>query len=320
MRVVLLAKTINGGIKLYMRSEKSNSVCILKYPSIENYYNVFKNKYLNSFMDDVFYATEKIHGSNMQILVTPNSVEYYSRNQLVGKNDSLGSRLDACENTHRMISLAQDYIRENPDVIEVYVFGELYGSGIQHFEIFVKTNEVFRSFSLEELQNFVPEDILVPFVRIDTLKNLMDTPLSPESALGGEKEGLVYKPINSQIFELDKDTGAIQNYVAVKHKTEKFTEIKNNAKEKKQIELSTEQAKFNYEVDRYFTMTRLESVMSKETFDIDLKNLGKIIPLYLADVREDYLKTGEPFFEKIFGKKASLVVQLVKEYLTREEV
>ena len=41
---------------------------MLKYPSIENYYNVFKNKYLNSF-------TEKIHGSNMQILVTPNSVE-----------------------------------------------------------------------------------------------------------------------------------------------------------------------------------------------------------------------------------------------------
>lgn len=31
---------------------------MLKYPSIENYYNVFKNKYLTSFMDDVFYATE----------------------------------------------------------------------------------------------------------------------------------------------------------------------------------------------------------------------------------------------------------------------
>lgn len=267
----------------------------------------------------------------MQILVTPNSVEYYSRNQLVGENDSLGSRLDACENTHRMISLVQDYIRENPDVIEVYVFGELYGSGIQHmeyqenldkvrnfrvFEIFVKTDKVFRSFSLEELQNFVPEDILV---RIDTLKNLMSTPLTAESALGGEKEGLVYKPINSQIFELDKETGAIQNYVAVKHKTERFTEIKNNAKEKKQIELSTEQAKFNSEIDRYFTMARLESVMSKETFEVDLKNLGKIIPLYLADVKEDYLKTGEPFFDKIFGKKACLVVQLVKEYLTREE-
>ena len=307
---------------------------MLKYPSIENYYNVFKNKYLTSFLDDVFYATENIHGSNMQILVTPNSVEYYSRNHLVNTEDSLGSRLDACENTHRMISLSQDYMKKNPDVIEVYVFGELYGSGIQHmeyqenldkvrnfrvFEIFVKTDKVFRSFSLKELQNFVPEDILVPFVRIDTLKNLMNTPLTVESALGGEKEGLVYKPINSQIFELDKETGAIQNYVAVKHKTERFTEIKNNAKEKKQIELSTEQAKFNSEIDRYFTMARLESVMSKETFEVDLKNLGKIIPLYLADVREDYLKTGEPFFEKIFGKKASLVVQLVKEYLTREE-
>lgn len=307
---------------------------MLKYPSIENYYNVFRSKYLTSFMDDVFYATEQIHGSNMQILVKPDSVEYYSRNHLVSTGDSLGSRLDACENTHRMISLAQDYMKENPDVIEIYVFGELYGSGIQHmeyqenldkvrnfrvFEIFVKTDKVFRSFSLEELQNFVPEDILVPFVRIDTLKNLMSTPLTAESALGGEKEGLVYKPINSQIFELDKETGAIQNYVAVKHKTERFTEIKNNAKEKKQIELSTEQAKFNSEIDRYFTMARLESVMSKETFDVDLKNLGKIIPLYLADVREDYLKTGEPFFEKIFGKKACLVVQLVKEYLTREE-
>lgn len=41
---------------------------MLKYPSIENYYNVFKNKYLTSFMDDVFYATEKIHGSNMRKL------------------------------------------------------------------------------------------------------------------------------------------------------------------------------------------------------------------------------------------------------------
>lgn len=130
----------------------------------------------------------------------------------------------------------------------------------------------------------------------------------------------MYKPINSQIFELDKETGAIKNYVAVKHKTERFNEIKNNAKEKKQIELSTEQAKFNSEIDRYFTMARLESVMSKETFDVDLKNLGKIIPLYLADVKEDYLKTGEHFFEKIFGKKAALVVQLVKDYLTREEV
>lgn len=306
---------------------------MLKYPSIENYYNVFKNKYLTSFMDDVFYATEKIHGSNMQILVKPDCVEYYSRNQLIGKNDSLGSRLDACENTHRMISLAQDYIRENPDIIEFYIFGELYGSGIQHmeyqenldktrnfrvFEIFVKTSEVFRSFSLEELRNFVPEDILVPFVRIDTLKNLMNTPLTAESALGGEKEGLVYKPINSQIFELDKETGTIQNYVAVKHKTEKFTEIKNNAKEKKQIELSTEQAKFNYEIDRYFTMARLESVMSKETFEVDLKNLSKIIPLYLADVKEDYLKNNTVFFDKLFGKKACLVVNLVKEYLTRE--
>lgn len=293
-----------------------------------------ENKYLTSFMDDVFYATENIHGSNMQILVTPNSVEYYSRNHLVNIEDSLGSRLDACENTHRMISLVQDYMKENPDIVEVYVFGELYGSGIQHmeyqenldkvrnfrvFEIFVKTDKVFRSFSLEELQNFVPEDILVPFVRIDTLKNLMSTPLTAESALGGEKDGLVYKPINSQIFELDKETGSIKNYVAVKHKTERFTEIKNTAKEKKQIELSTEQAKFNSEIDRYFTMARLESVMSKETFDVDLKNLSKIIPLYLADVREDYLKTGEPFFEKIFGKKACLVVQLVKEYLTREE-
>lgn len=50
-----------------------------------------------------------------------------------------------------------------------------------------------------------------------------------------------------------------------------------------------------------------------------MKSVGVVIPLYLEDVKEDYLKTGEPFFDKIFGKKASLVVQLVKEYLTREE-
>ena len=49
----------------------------------------------------------------------------------------------------------------------------------------------------------------------------------------------------------------------------------------------------------------------------DFRKLEIIIPKYLNDVKEDYIKTEQPayFDQKLLNKQAKLVVNLVKEML-----
>ena len=82
-------------------------------------------------------------------------------------------------------------------------------------------------------------------------------------------------------------------------------------------EMLDEDLKFIENVSRYFTMTRLEGLLGKLAIEPSMQNLSQIIPAYINDVKEDYLKTEEPsyFNEKLLGKQANLVVKLVKELL-----
>lgn len=54
---------------------------MLKYPSIENHFNINKSKKIMAYIDKMFYATEKIHGANMQIRLTGNSTQYFSKTE-----------------------------------------------------------------------------------------------------------------------------------------------------------------------------------------------------------------------------------------------
>ena len=103
--------------------------------------------------------------------------------------------------------------------------------------------------------------------------------------------------------------------MAVKHKTERFAEIKSKPKVKAQM--ATEDIEFVNNISRYFTMPRLEGSLGKLAIEPDVKNLSKIIPAYLDDVKEDYIKTENPtyFNEKLLSKQSNLVVNLVKELL-----
>ena len=91
-------------------------------------------------------------------------------------------------------------------------------------------------------------------------------------------------------------------------------------KEKKQM--CDADIKFIEDVSRYFTMPRLESVISKMAIDLDIRNLSQIIPAYLDDVKTDYLKTENPayFNEKLLNKQAGLVAKLVKELLSTQTI
>lgn len=304
---------------------------MLKYPSIENHFNVNKSRKIMAWIDKTFYATEKIHGSNLQIKIIPEDTLYFSRNRELDNDDPFYTRLIGASNTPEIIGRAKTYMWQT-DSDEIYIFGELYGAGIQNmqykenlenkqqfrvFDVFVTKNGKMRTLSQTELYTLFDEHLRVPDMNITgTLKELISHELDTESKLGGKTEGLVYKPVESQNLELQD--GSILNYVAVKHKTEEFTEIKAMPKEKKAM--CDADLKFIEDISRYFTMPRLESVISKLAIDLDIRNLSQIIPTYLDDVKTDYLTTENPeyFNEKLLNKQAHLVAKLVKNKLNSQ--
>lgn len=304
---------------------------MLKYPSIENHFNVNKSRKIIAWINKTFYATEKIHGSNLQIKLTPDNIQYFSRNRELDNEDPFYTKLIGTSNTPVIIETAKKYMQNN-SLEEVYIFGELYGAGIQNmryeenlsntqqfrvFDTFIVKDGNMRTLSQSEFYALFDTSLRVPDMNITgTLKELISRELDTNSKLGGKTEGLVYKPIESQNLELQD--GSILNYIAVKHKTEEFTEIKAMPKEKK--EMCDADIKFIEDISRYFTMPRLESLISKLAIELDIRNLSQIIPAYLNDVKEDYLKTENPtyFNEKLLNKQAGLVVKLVKDKLNTQ--
>lgn len=304
---------------------------MLKYPSIENHFNVNKSRKIIAWINKTFYATEKIHGSNLQIKLTPDNIQYFSRNRELDNEDPFYTRLIGASNTPIIIETAKKYMQDN-NLEKVYIFGELYGAGIQNmqykenleniqqfkvFDTFIVKDGNMRTLSQSEFYTLFDQSLRVPDMNITgTLKELISNELDTNSKLGGKTEGLVYKPVESQNLELQD--GSISNYIAVKHKTEEFIEIKAMPKEKKQM--CDADIKFIEDVSRYFTMPRLESLISKLAIELDVRNLSQIIPAYLNDVKEDYIKTENPtyFNKKLLNKQAGLVVKLVKNKLNTQ--
>ena len=313
---------------------------MLKYPSLENHYNITSSRKLMAVLDEEFYATEKIHGSNMSIEFTKDSTRYFSRNREVTLNDkALGSYLATTNNLKDIESIAKSILdgsvnlsKKENDITKVIVFGELYGSGIQNMEYAenkagIKEFRVFDVFVFEEdnrAYTLTAEELLhvfgqltVPFFTgVKPLREWLTTELPETSRLGGPIEGLVYKPFDGQILAFDN--GAVCNYLGVKHKTEQFAEIKSRKKEAPV--LTDDEINFKDNIERYFTMQRLDNLLSKGDIELSVRNLGAIIPAYLEDVKTDYIKDNPDsyFNQRILNKAmSSQVVKLVKEKLAQ---
>lgn len=215
---------------------------------------------------------------------------------------------------------------------KIIVYGELYGASIQNmqyqenldnirqfrvFDVFVFEDNTTYSLSLKDLA-FLFADLTVPrMTEIKTLREWLTTELPETSMLGGPIEGLVYKPLDGQMLYFDN--GAVCNYLGVKHKTEKFAEIKSRKKEAPV--LTDDEISFKDNIERYFTAQRLDNLISKGDIELSVRNLGTIIPAYLEDVKTDYIKDNPDsyFNQKILNKAMpSLVVKLVREKLAQE--
>lgn len=95
--------------------------------------------------------------------------------------------------------------------------------------------------------------------------------------------------------------------------------IRENAEEFARI-LTDDEINFKDNIERYFTMQRLDNLLSKGDIELSVRNLGTIIPAYLEDVKTDYIKDNpDSYFNQRILNKAmpSLVVKLVREKLAQ---
>lgn len=184
------------------------------------------------------------------------------------------------------------------------------------FDVFVFEDDRAYTLSAGELL-YIFGQLAVPIIaKVRPLREWLTTELPETSMLGGPIEGLVYKPLDGQMLYFDN--GAVCNYLGVKHKTEQFAEIKSRKKEAPAI--TGDEISFKDNIERYFTMQRLDNLLSKGDIELSVRNLGTIIPAYLEDVKTDYIKDNpDSYFNQRILNKAmpSLVVKLVREKLAQ---
>ena len=133
-----------------------------------------------SQLDKLFYATEKIHGSNMQIKLDNSGFTYFSRNRQLTDTDPFYNKLVNSGNTKKILEITEKYLNSN-NLDEIYIFGELYGAGIQNmqyqenldnvqqfrvFDVFVTKNGHMRTLSQSEFYDLFDESLRVPDMNI----------------------------------------------------------------------------------------------------------------------------------------------------------
>lgn len=301
-----------------------------KYPSLTNHYAMKKRAWEN-FVNKEFYATEKIHGSNMSITMTKDGqFKVASRSQYIYDGDLYNKIINSV--SKETLDILKDIFNEIPNITHIQLFGEVYGAGVQKmqyeeclkniqnsrfFDIFLFKEDEILIPGLDFLQKHFPEHLLVPMFMKGTLKDLISQELPKESKLGGNQEGLVYKPLFPYTMSILSDN---RFYPVIKHKHEEFGEVKQKIKTPKVI--LARELELDEDINRYFTRNRLLNVLSKG-IELSMQNIKHILPVYLKDVKEEYLKENtlnatEEEVNKIIGNKAKLVVELIKEELAKE--
>jgi ATP dependent DNA ligase domain len=153
---------------------------MLKYPSIENHFNITKSNKIMSQINNLFYATKKINGSNIQIKLDKQGFAYFSRNRQLTDTDPFYNKLVNAGNTKKILEIAESYLKSN-SLDEMYIFGELYGAGIQNmqyqenldntwqfrvFDVFIREDNHMRTLSQSEFYNLFDESLRVPDMNI----------------------------------------------------------------------------------------------------------------------------------------------------------
>jgi Rnl2 family RNA ligase len=273
-----------------------------KYPSLINHYAVDKVRFVEKYLNKLYYSTEKINGENSQIILNSDgSFQYGSRTMLFTEGSKEFTRLEDIVKNKKMQESILDIKKDYPESVTINVYGEYYGPGVKKmqyteteknyrvFDVFVYLKDSILVLGKTDLEKYFSNEQLVPFFpEVKTLKEFINDELENKSLLGGPTEGKVYKPLNCFSLEVvkitDKETGEVTEkklFPVIKHKEDKFLEVVKKKKEVKEL-TKEEQDLFNKLIS-YITEARLENLLShgekysKEKFGTLIKDFNQDI-------------------------------------------
>ena len=293
----------------------------IKYPSLVNSSDFVRGHYSRwkDSLTQVFYATEKLHGSNFSIYYDGVDITFGRRTSFLLGDEELFNHKSFFDTFDFSFVKA---IYDNNSFEQVIVYGEFYGQGIQkmeyqenlegtkNFKIFNVFGQVstdtFTVFGYEEMVEAVGVEKTVPYESKGNVWALLETlDLEKESHLGGGSEGYVLQPYDTRTFVVDN------HFYGIKHKTAAFSETKvvfNTSKIKA--------IKIMEQLENYVTANRLNNVISKGEIAPMIKNLVLLMEAMIDDILQEF--QGEIKTENIAAYKNSLkrsVAILIKKEL-----
>ena len=295
-------------------------------------------------MDQAFVITEKIDGANFQIMFDENGERTYaSRNKSLVIDEAFFNwqqvllQGDCLENLESISEL----FKNDPDILSLHLYGELFGEGIQkridygegkHFLPFsMKING--SSISHADMTGLLsasgcPEWKAPVLAVVDSLDEALAFEVEEvETKIGEGKgnrqiEGIVIESYETaytfenvdgeSVFRLKKKSKGFCDQAKVKHKLPK-----------EEFEGGPMWAVLKLSFIGYFTENRLNDLFSKEGPIESMDQIGKYIPLFVKDVREDFLSEHQEEFimlddkekKNIMSCAAGLIVPMLKEAL-----
>ena len=315
-----------------------------KFPSIEQFRHVVRHvrTYHNPLPTIQYVGTVKLHGTNGGVAQKDGEFQFLSRNRILSPGDDnagfvahLSGHMDALESIFSKIRTRHDI----PDEVEIQIFGEWCGQGIQKgvavsslprmFVIFsARANSEWldisnidptpdaRIFNILDFQTFAvevnfnsPELIQNRFVEITEAVEA-ECPVGASFGVYGIGEGVVWKPV---------DTALGSDYW-FKVKGEKHS----SSKVAKLASVDVEKIACRDElVSSLVTENRLLQgleVMKSDGIDVEMKNIGTYLRWVFNDIAKEETDTIEAsgFQVKELGKPISDIAR--RYYLKAMEI
>lgn len=296
---------------------------IIKYPSLTNHYSLAQIKDHEQLCEVDYVATEKIHGANVSVIVdnygnievTKRTLALTDEEKRVSPWVTLVNFVDEFDN--QLIEWAEQAknIVNDDRAFQVHFYGEIFGDevntmtydlnnqkkrAIRFFNILVSFDEENGILlSPEEMRSILPEELVVPFIKKDTLINLLKESEECASVFGGDAKGQVFAP-NQQIALSEAGLST----PIIKFKYEKFMEKQPISPTRpSKIHTPAEMAVL-HSIKERATLQRVENVMSHGEIQPTEQNTGTVIKAVVQDIVEEVLREQSEIEEKLLRKFA----------------
>ena len=298
----------------------------IKFPSIDNHYQGgATERWKREFPElpiSKFAITEKLDGSNLQLIITADEVKAASRRHMLDLEESFFDyQRTVLINCKPQIEAIQKHITDN-NLENVYVYGEIFGQGVQKridycegkqflpFEVRIDNELISIKDARDLFGKLGISEWWVPLIEVvDSLDEALEFNVNkvPTRIVEAERifktdkelnkniEGVVIAPYD-KVFKRKQLEGN-ESVFRLKKKCKEFNDkMKTKTKELKVFNGSEEYNRLRNIWDGYFNENRLADLFSKEGKISEMREIGKYIKLMTVDVREDFLKDHKDAF------------------------